>query len=49
MKLILTEAQAYLVKDALEWAQNPDFGENDSINQMYQRVINKIEKELNKE
>lgn len=46
MKLILTEAQAYLVKNALEWAQNPDFPESDEINLKYQRIIDKIEKEL---
>lgn len=45
MKLILTKSQACLVKEALMWAQNPDFPESDPINQKYQRIIDKIEKE----
>lgn len=49
MKITLTEAQAYLVKDAMEWMQNDDFPESDGINQRYQRIIDKIQKELDKE
>lgn len=48
MKIILTEAQGYIVIDALEWAQNPEFGVSDPYNKMYQRVIDKIRKEINK-
>ena len=49
MKITLTKGQAYNVIQALEWAKNDDFGESDSINRMWQRIIDKIEKELEEE
>lgn len=44
MKIVLTEAQACFVIQALEWAKNPDFPQNDSYNMMFQRIIDKIKK-----
>lgn len=46
MKLILTDAQAQMVIQALEWAQNDDYPSYDPFNMAYQRVIDKIRKEL---
>lgn len=46
MKLILTEAQAHMIKTALEWAQNPNYPKSDELNLKCQRIINKIKKEL---
>lgn len=45
MKITLTKSQAKLTIQALEWAMNDDFPPSDPYNQMYQRIINKIEKE----
>lgn len=49
MKVCLTESQAYMVINALEWAQNPDFPESDPINKSYQRIIDKLNKRLKEE
>lgn len=49
MKITLTEDQAYATITALEWAINDDFPKNDPINARYQRIIDKIKKQLVKE
>lgn len=49
MKLILTEHQARLVLEALEWAENPDYGDCDPANAAYIRIENKIRKQLGME
>lgn len=49
MKLILTDRQARLVLEALEWAENPDYGDYDPANAAYIRIENKIRKELGME
>lgn len=46
MKLVLTESQACLVVGALEWAQDPNYPVSDPINKGYQRIIDKINKQL---
>lgn len=46
MKLILTERQARMVLEALEWAENPDYDDYDPANAAYIRIENKILKEL---
>ena len=49
MKLILTERQARLVLKALEWAENPDYGNDDPDNAAYIRIEDKIQKQLSME
>ena len=44
MKIVLTEAQVWLTAEALEWAKNPQFGDNDQFNKAYDRIIKKLEK-----
>lgn len=46
MKITITESQAWDIMDALEWAINPEFGKSDKYNRRYQRIIDKIKKEL---
>lgn len=46
MKLTLTERQACLVLKALEWAENPDYGDDDPDNAACIRIENKIRKQL---
>lgn len=46
MKITLTKNQAYLVIEALEWAENPDYPESDPINAKYRRIENKLHKAL---
>ena len=47
MKIVLTNNQATAVIQALEWAQDLDnFTPSDPGNMQYQRIIDKIEKEL---
>ncbi len=46
MKIVLTDRQARLAIQALEWAQNPDFPDSDPFNLSYQRIIDKLENGL---
>lgn len=46
MKLILTDNQARLVLQALEWAENDDYPDTDPHNACYIRIENKIRKAL---
>lgn len=49
MKISLTEDQAYATITALEWAIDDNFPMSDPINARYQRIIDKIKKQLAKE
>lgn len=46
MKIVLTNEQARLTIEALQWAQNDDFPDSDPFNRKYQRIINKLEQAL---
>ena len=46
MKITLTKNQVYLIIEALEWAENPDYPDSDPINAKYIRIENKLHKAL---
>lgn len=46
MRITLTKRQARLAIQALYWAQNEDYPDSDPDNMAYQRIIDKLEKEL---
>lgn len=49
MKITVTKSQAYMILEALEWAQNPDFPDYDPLNAKYIRIENRIRKALGEE